>query len=145
MGLKPGYGRLRKATASPSHRWPWDKSLSTVSCYHHHHHHHDHHHDHHHNSNLFVFRAHVHIYQTRFLEPIPSWEAGSRSSTQDTRNISWYTVCVQMCTALLPPGVNPIVVKYIYHISMSGHFQVHNSQSLAYILSQLNPVHALPL
>jgi hypothetical protein len=26
------------------------------------------------------------------------------------------TVCVQMCDVLLPPGVNPTAVKYIYHI-----------------------------
>jgi hypothetical protein len=25
-------------------------------------------------------------------------------------------VCVQMCDILLPPGVNPIAVKYIYQI-----------------------------
>ena len=29
------------------------------------------------------------------------------------------TVCVQMCTVLLPPGGNPIAVRKIYHISYS--------------------------
>jgi hypothetical protein len=25
-----------------------------------------------------------------------------------------YVICVEMCDVLLPPGVNPIAVKYVY-------------------------------
>jgi hypothetical protein len=49
------------------------------------------------------------------------------------------TVCVPICTVLLPPGVNPIAVKYIisYHIIISYliSYNIISYRIISYILS----------